>query len=308
MKTTTLAALAALALAGCTKEPVAKPAEATTTAPTEPTEKPTAKPAEKPAPTETAAIGKPATCVVPALPADHQESDEIRHPDLDGDGVEDALVPTECDGRGNCDWKVFRMKAGCGTELGTITFADDPSPLPLTSHGIVMITTQHGEHHGHGNGLWGWTGSAWEETVSGDCWIPHSDPDDEKCRTSLAEAPQACLGGKNLPAPSLDVDGDGALEAVLPLEEMGEISGSLLLATQGDCLRPVGVVPSGKLEILAAGKPATLVVRGTAYRGTTGEDRVIFKDGSWQADAHRSCNGRRCDPWASLEETDDSEE
>jgi len=67
--------------------------------------------------------------------------------DVDGDGIVDPIIPTECDGRTNCTLAVFLTRKSCPLAFGSVkgglrSFARTKRPfLPLTSHGIRLMWT-----------------------------------------------------------------------------------------------------------------------------------------------------------------------
>lgn len=195
--------------------------------------------------------------------------------DVDGDGIADPIIPTECDGRTNCTLAVFLTRKGCPLAFGSVkgglrSFARTKRPfLPLTSHGIRLMWTHEDLHHATSESVWAWSGDRWVNVFNSYSWFDANHPEEQGEDTGVPEdAASACLDDRP-GTTALQVDDDGVRDAIyrVPCATHADGShgcGNWVTVTRGHCHMPLAVLADGTVELIqrADGEvPAVLRVR-----------------------------------------------
>jgi hypothetical protein len=199
--------------------------------------------------------------------------------DVDGDGVTDQIVPTECDGRTNCTLAVFLTRRGCALAFGSVkgdprSLARTKRPfLPLRSNGIRLLWTHEDLHHAASESVWAWSGDRWLNVFNSYSWFDANHPDDQGEETGVPESAAAiCLDDRpGITALQLRDDGLRAAVYRVPCAHPADTShgcGNWVTITRGRCHAPFAVLSDGTVELVprAAGDvSAVLRVRNGAH-------------------------------------------
>ncbi|MBL8620245.1 MAG: hypothetical protein JNK64_03050 [Myxococcales bacterium] len=235
--------------------------------------------------------------------------------DLDGRGARERLVPTACDGDGTCAWAVFTGDAGCAQPLGTIAEADRIEALPITIDGVAAVRTLAVSPYYRTEAALAWRDGAWATMFTGGCaasleadarWWCEARHDDRLA--SGAPAPALPCVVATAPTTALDVDRDGAAEALLPVacgDDLQSVCGTLVLATRGGCVRPLGFLPAGDVVLPPRpkrGAPPTIWVQRPDEAGTEEQiELTVRRDAGepvgFEVLGVRTCDRDACGGW-----------
>lgn len=232
--------------------------------------------------------------------------------DLDGRGARARLVPTACDDDGTCAWAVFAGEAGCAQAMGTIAEADRIEVLPFTVDGVAAVRTLAVSPYYRTEAALAWRDGAWIALFTATCAASSAPADRWWCEAthearlaSGAAAPEVPCAVATAPTTALDLDGDGAPEALLAVAcgaDVQSVCGTLALATHGTCARPIGFLPAGEVTIATRARRAArpeIRVHRADEAGTDEEIALgVRRDAAgFEVLRTRTCDRDACGGW-----------